>query len=166
MNGRCWYSISNLRCMVLELCAVQSGSLPQQQSCHYDTLSGTLWSGRMEPWNTLITLRGTISCVTGIRWTSWHYKMGVPRIRQARYRSRARDLFLSEWRYTKLSTSTKGADRLSTREAMEYSFYGWILKRCSCCVTIKLLSPHKGIWVLENWPRCVHISLDENILVI
>ena len=87
--------------------------------------------------------------------------MGGPRIRQARYRSRARDLFLSERRYTKLSTSTKGADRLSTREALEYSFYGWILKRCSCCVTIKLLSP-KGIWVLENWPRCVHISLDES----
>ena len=72
-----------------------------------------------------------MSYVIRIQWTFWYHRMMDLWLQQGSGRW-ARDLFRSEWRYTRSPTSMKGLGRLLCKGTLERSLFGWLDRRCSC----------------------------------
>ena len=100
-----------------------------------------------------------MSYVIRIQWTFWYHRMMDLWLQQGSGRW-ARDLFRSEWRYTRSPTSMKGLGRLLCKGTLERSLFGWLDRCCSCWRAIKWSSARGNGW-FENWSRCVHISRED-----
>ena len=78
-----------------------------------------------------------------------------------RYWLRPRELFLSDWRYTRSPTTMGGCGCFCASGALDCSLYGWFLSCVGCWVLPKELSL-KAIWALVNWSLWVHIFREES----